>query len=154
MKKTICTLLSALMVLSLASCGSGNAGKADSGKQTASAYLIGSEDATVEVTVDLSGGWSVEFARGAAYLYDSEITEGKESVAMLITLDQEVYDEDMAAAEADKDHKEADGGVYYTYYEDEGAYLTSLNDSAYILITADKADIESIVARFALALEQ
>ena len=54
----------------------------------------------------------------------------------------------------DKDHKEADGGVYYTYYEDEGAYLTSLNDSAYILITADKADIESIVARFALALEQ
>ena len=31
-------------------------------------------------------------------------------------------------------------------------YLTSLNDSAYVLITADKADIEAIVARFTLSL--
>ena len=152
MKKTICTLLSALMVLSLASCGSGNAGKAD-GKQTASAYLIGSEDATVEVTVDLSGGWSVEFARGAAYLYDSEITEGKESVAMLITLDKEVYEDHLANAMADENHKEANGGVYYTYYENEGGYLVSLNDSAYALITADQKNLEAIVARFALALD-
>ena len=41
---------------------------------------------------------------------------------------------------------------YYTYYEDEMGYLTSLNDSAYVLITANKADIEAIVARFTLSL--
>ncbi len=150
MKKTICILIAVCIMLALAACG---AGTADSGKQTASAYLDQDSDTVVDVTVDLSGGWSVDFARGAVYLYDGENTEGKESVAMLITLDQEVYEENMAAAEADKDHKDADGGVYYTYDEDEGAYLTALNDSAYILITANKADIESIVARFTLALE-
>lgn len=155
MKRAICVLLAAIMVLSLAACGSGNAGsKANTGKQTASAYLDQTEDAVVEVTVDLSGGWSVEFARGAAYLYDGEITEGKESVVMLTTLDQEVYEDHLANAMADTNHKESDGGVYYTYSEYESAYLTALEDSAFVLITTqNKADIEAIVARFALALD-
>ena len=104
------------------------------------------------MTVDLSSGWSVEFVRGAVYLYDSEITETNDGVAMLVTLDKAVYEENLEAAMADESHKEADGGVYYTYYEDEMGYLTSLNDSAYVLITANKADIEAIVARFTLSL--
>jgi hypothetical protein len=149
MKRIICTLLAVVLLLSLGACSSGNA---KSGKQTASAYLNQESDAAIEVTVDLSGGWSVEFVRGAVYLYDSEITETNDGVAMLVTLDKEVYEEDLEAAMADESHKEADGGVYYTYYEDEMGYLTSLNDSAYVLITADKADIEAIVARFTLSL--
>ena len=151
MKRMICVLLAAVMVLSLAACGNGNA---SSGKQTASAYLNQDEDVAVEVTADLSGGWSVEFARGAAYLYDGEITEGKEGIAMLLTIDKDVYDEDYAKAMADGSHKEADGGVYYTDDGNRAAYLASLNDSAYILITtANKKDIEATVARIALALD-
>jgi len=142
-------LLAAVMMLSLAACGGRST---NSQKQTASAYLSQDRDTAVEVTVDLSGGWSVEFVRGAAYLYDREITETNDGVAMLVTLDKEVYEEDLEAAMADENHKEADGGVYYTYYEDEMGYLTSLNDSAYVLITANKADIEAIVARFTLSL--
>lgn len=149
MKRMICTLLADVLLLSLAACSSENV---NSGKQTASAYLDQESDAAIEVTVDLSGGWSVEFVRGAVYLYDSEITETNDGVAMLVTLDKEVYEEDLEAAMADESHKEADGGVYYTYYEDEMGYLTSLNDSAYVLITANKADIEAIVARFTLSL--
>ena len=145
MKRMICTLLAAVLLLSLAACSSGNV---NSGKQTASAYLDQESDAAIEVTVDLSGGWSVEFVRGAVYLYDSEITETNEGIAMLVTLDKEVYEEDLEEAMADESHKEADGGIYYTYYEDEMGFLTSLNDSAYVLITANKADIEAIVARF------
>ena len=129
MKRMICTLLAAVLLLSLAACSSGNV---NSGKQTASAYLDQESDAAIEVTVDLSGGWSVEFVRGAVYLYDSEITETNDGVAMLVTLDKEVYEEDLEAAEM--------------------GYLTSLNDSAYVLITANKADIEAIVARFTLSL--
>ena len=148
MKRTICALLAALIALSLAACGTAN-----SGKQTASAYLD-QDGNCVTVTVDLSGGWSVEFVRGAAYLYDGEITEGKEGVAMLITLDKDVYEEDLAKAMADGGHKEADGGVYYTDETGRGAFLCSLNDSAYILITAtNKNDIEAIAARFTLALD-
>ena len=143
-------LLTIILALALAGCGAGGADKTDGGKQTASAYLD-QDGSCVEVTVDLTGGWSVEFARGAAYLYDSEITEDKESTAMLITLDKDVYEEDMDEAMGDDSHKEADGGVYYTGSGNEGSYLTSLNDSAYVLITTqDKANIEDIVARFTL----
>lgn len=108
MKRMICTLLAAVLLLSLAACSSGNV---NSGKQTASAYLDQGSDAAIEVTVDLSGGWSVEFVRGAVYLYDSEITETNGGVAMLVTLDKEVYEEDLEAAMADESRKEADGGV-------------------------------------------
>ena len=149
MKKIICVLLAAAMVFALAACGSGNA---NSGKQTASAYLD-QDGNCVTVTVDLSGGWSVEYVRGAAYLYDGEITEGKEGVAMLITLDKDVYEEDLAKAMADGNHKEADGGVFYTDEAGRGAYLVSLNDSAFVLITANAKDIEAVVARFALSLD-
>ena len=55
MKRTICTLLAAAFLLSLAACGTTN-----SGKQTASAYLDQETEAAIEVTVDLNGGWSVE----------------------------------------------------------------------------------------------
>ena len=149
MKRTICVLLAVLTALSLAACGQG---EATGGKQTASAYLNQDKEAVIEVTVDLSGGWSVEFVRGAAYIYDSEITETNDGVGMLVTLDKEVYEEDLADAMADENRKEADGGVYYTYYEDEAGYLASLDDSAFILIWADKADIEAVVSRITFSL--
>lgn len=153
MKKTICVLLAVVMAFSIASCGTGNVSQTEDGRQTASAYLDQSGDAVVEVTVDLSGGWSVEFARGAVYLYDGEITAGKECAAMLVTLDRDVYEDDLATAMADEKHKESASGVYYTMYEDDDAYLTSLNDSAYVLITAgNQADIEAVVSRFMLSL--
>lgn len=44
-------------------------------EQTASAYLDQSGKA-VKVTVDLTGGWSVEFAPGAVYLYEGN-TDGE-----------------------------------------------------------------------------
>ena len=96
----------------------------------------------------------MEFVRGAAYLYDGEITPGRESAAMLVTLDKYVYEEDLARAMAVKDRREADGGVYYTDDGDRGAYLASLQDSAFVLITtANRKDIETVVSRFAFALD-
>ena len=147
MKRTFCILLVAVLMLSLAACGTAN-----SGKQTASAYLDQAEEAPVEVTVDLSGGWSVEFVRGAAYFYDSEITDTNEGVAMLLTLDKEVYEEYLTEAMADDNRKETDEGVYFTSDGGESGYLTSVNDSAYVLITSDKTDVEATVARVTLAL--
>ncbi len=73
------------MVLSLATCENGN-----STSQAASGYLDQAGDDAVEVAVDLSGGWPVELVRGAAYLYDGEITKGKEAAAVLTTLHKEM----------------------------------------------------------------
>ncbi len=113
------------MLLSLVACGTTNIGK-----QTDSVYLDQEAGAAIEVTVDLSGGRSVEFVRGAAYLYDRKITETNDGAAMLLTLDKEIYEEDLEAAMADENHKEADGGVYDTHCEDEMGELTSWNVSA------------------------
>ena len=152
MKKDICIFIAAFMIISLADCNTGNTDSTKNNKQTASAYLDQNENSAVEVTADLSGGWSVEFARGAVYLYDGEIAEGKEATAMLITLDKEVYEEYMAEAMTDENHKEVNGGIYYAGSEAESAYLTSLNDSVFIrIITDNEENIETIVSRFSIS---
>jgi hypothetical protein len=152
MKKMLCVLLGGCMLFAMTAFGTE---AADNAMQTASAYLDQSEAAAIAVTVDLSGGWSVEFARGAVYLYDGEITDDSECTAMLVTLDQELYEEYMADAGADDNHIEADDGVYFTYNENEKAYLASLDDAAFFLITASaEADMESIAARFIISLDE
>lgn len=55
-------------------------------EQTASAYLDQSGKA-VKVTVDLTGGWSVEFAPGAVYLYEGN-TERYRTIPLSYTESQ------------------------------------------------------------------
>ena len=156
MKKLLITLTVLCLVFSMTACSGGSGSDAaDSVKQTAEAYLDQDSDAVITVKADLSGGWSIEYARGAAYIYDSEITEGKSCTGMLITLDKVTYEDWLKTADADENKREADNGIYFTSYEegDEEGYLTSLDDKAYVLITANKDLIESVVARFELSLE-
>lgn len=134
--KKIASLTAALLALMLllCACGSTDSGAAEeetadagTGKQTASAWLS-EEDTDVRVTIDLTGGWSVDFARGAFYLYDGENVEGKEAVAIGIMLSKEVYDEHMADAEASDSLREVEGGVAFTR-EDYEAYLFTVTGS-------------------------
>lgn len=151
MKKIVLPLLALCMVMLLTACGGSGE---QSGKQTAQAYLNQDSKAVIVTTVDLTDGWSVEFARGAAYIYDTEITEGLESTAMLVTLDKQVYEEDMAEAAKAEDYTEADGGAYYTSESGEQNYLAAVDGKAYVLITANsEADIKDIVSRVDLAIE-
>ena len=159
MKKRIYLLLVICLLAALTACGSGSTDEQSgdsqaAGSQTAQAYLDQDTDTPSVVTVDLSGGWSVEYARGAVYLYDGPAGVDVPSVAMLNSLDKNVYEEYIEQANADENKTEADGGIYFTLYEDEGAYITSVDDAAYFLITSTDADaIKDIVARFTLALE-
>ena len=148
MKRIIALLMAAALAIGLAVC----AAEDGSAAQTASAWLD-QDGSVVLVTVDLTGGWSVEFARGAAYLYDGAITEGKECVAMLVTLDKEVYDEDLAAAQAEGNAAEAGGGIVYPSYEG-WTCLARVEDAAYYLIQAyGDVDVEDICARFVVEPE-
>ena len=77
------------------------------GMQIASAWLINGDDETrTYVTIDLSGGWSVEFAPGAFYLYENMQSKEDESSAMGITLSEEVYDEYADEAEESSGYEE------------------------------------------------
>ena len=80
-----------------------------------------------------------------------EARKMKEAAAVLTTLHKDVYEDHLENAMADGNQKEADGGVYYTYYENEKGYLTALNDAVFVRITADKENIEAVVARISLS---
>ena len=150
MKKTIATIaITAITtVVIAAACFAGCARK--SVKQTASAYLDQDEN-TVTATVDLTDGYSCDFARGAVYLNDDK----DNAIATGITLDKEVFDEYAAAAKADANSKEIGGGVMFQR-DGQMIFVKTVGDSAYFGIFAENAtpaQMEKLVERFAVALE-
>ena len=90
MKKAFAFILAAALTFGTAAAAS--ADYAFVNVQNASAYLE-QDGHEVRLTVDLSDGWSVEFAHAAAYLYDGPNDGVKEAIAMGLTLEKQVYDE-------------------------------------------------------------
>ena len=147
MKKTIATALTAIIALTILgiACFAGCAKKSEPVKQYASAYLM-AENCEITTTVDLTDGYSCEFATGAVYLYDKD----SNNTAIAMTLDQDVYEDYTSHAQAASDTKEYNGGVMFTE-DDQMIYICEVGDSAYFGIFAKGADasqMESIVARF------
>ncbi|MBR2667057.1 MAG: hypothetical protein IKD96_02725 [Oscillospiraceae bacterium] len=153
-KKLIALAAAAVMLIALLA-GCGSAGPeppapepAVEVKQTASAWLD-QDGSTISATVDLTGGWSVEFARGAVYLYDSEDYEHRQAIAMGLTLDKEVYDEYAAEAAEAESFRELENGCCYTQSDGTQAYLSTVGDDAYFMVCVNPgADGDAIYARF------
>lgn len=160
MKKAICLIGTvALCAALLAGCGQTSEPAdtaADVVKQSASAWLTaGDDDGRFSAKVDLTGGYSVEFASGAIYLYDQEIVDGvTESVAMAVSLSEEVYNEYMDEASQSDSYREVDGGVAYVNGSDEDSYLVQVGENGFVLITMDQGeDSDTLFARFAFESE-
>ena len=161
MKKAICVIGSvALCAALLAGCGQSGAPAetaADAVKQSASAWLTAEDDeGRFLAKVDLTGGYSVEFASGAVYLYDQEIVDGEtESVAMAVSLSEEVYNEYMDEAGQSDTYREVDGAyVAYVNGSDEDSYLVQVGENGFVLITMDQGDdSDDLFARFAFEEE-
>ena len=161
MKKAICLIGSvALCAALLAGCGQSGAPAetaADAVKQSASAWLTaGDDEGRFLAKVDLTGGYSVEFASGAVYLYDQEIVDGEtESVAMAVSLSEEVYNEYMDEANQSDTYREVDGAyVAYVNGSDEDSYLVQVGENGFVLITMDHGDdSDDLFARFAFEEE-
>ena len=130
MKKAFTLFLAMVLALSL---GVGIAESAEEGRQVATAWLD-QEGAEVGVMVDLSGGWSVEFAHGAIYLYDGDYSEDKDATAIGMTLDQELFEEYRAEAVAAESYRELEGAEYYVRDDETGAYLIPVGDDAYFML--------------------
>ena len=119
-----------------------------SAAQTVSAGLI-NEDVRSIVTVDIHGGWSVEFARGAAYLYEGEILPDMECDARCVMLDKEVYEEYQSEAGAAESFREVEGGITWSREEEgEICYLFQDGKEGYFLLTVNAdMDGDSVYAR-------
>ena len=152
MKRTITLFLAAAMLFAL-SLGAGETGLAEEGRegrQVATAWLdqAGSE---IGVSVELTGGWSVEFAHGALYLYDGDYSEDGEAVAFGLTLDEEVFAEYDAEAAASESCREIEGGQCYTQEDGTTAYLLRVGDDAYFMLCVNEGvDGDAVLARIKL----
>ena len=156
MKRTIASTLAALaLTVGLAfACIAGCANKSEQVKQTATAYLDQTGN-SVTATVDLSNGYSCDFARGAIYLYDQENKEGVPCVAMGITLDEQVYNDYIKASKEAKDSTEIKDGIMYSA-DGRMIYVCKVGEAGFFGVFAEHASpaqMESFISRFEVVPE-
>ena len=152
MKKIIALGIAAVMTACVAA--PAFAGGKFEGKQTASAR-IDQGGKEVSVTVDLSDGWSVEFASGALYLYDGPAYPEKEADVIALTLDQEVYDEYIQDAENHEDARTEDGITAYSEEDGTKDYFFEVGDGsgAFFMISVVNQDEDADAAMSRIAVE-
>ena len=153
MKKTIAIALTAIIVTTgiAIACFAGCAKKSEPVRQTASAYL-NQEGTVVEATVDLTDGYSCDFARGAVYLHDGN---NNTDPAIGIVLEQENYEDHVVASQAAADRKDINGGFMYSA-DGQIFFITKVTDDVYFGIFAEgitTTQMESIIARFTVVPE-
>ena len=129
-------LVISTLILSLAISSAAFAREVPKDIQTASAVLD-ADGVDLTVYVDLSDGYSVDFATGAVYLYKGgAVGDDVEPVAMGICLERQVYDEYVSAAEdkepltdrSDVVSYSSDGENLYLYNENGAYFLIIMND--------------------------
>ena len=175
-RKCLVLLVSAGMILSLAACSGADKGSESKAAaetesagteasseasevlpgQYASAALRINEKKGAIVTVDLSGGCSVDFAYGAIYFYDNvhHLSEDDPVTAYGFIMDKQEYDEFIESAKQYHEVEETDELVKIDEGENEIRYMFPAGDDVYFSILASKnADADSIYARFKVSSE-
>ena len=148
MKKTLAAILTTAMVLGSITAVSAAASLED--RQTASARLDQGGNEVV-VTVDLSDGWSAEFAPNAVYLYDGPVSDGTEAVAVGLTIDEEVYNGQIAIGEEQKNFRSENGVIAYDQPEGSHDYYFEAGNDAFFMVTVNKdMDGDAVLERFAV----
>ncbi len=107
------------------------------------------------MTVDLTDGYSVEFASGAAYFYKGEASDENEVAAYAYVISKEEYDEEIAYLTADrssgKDFKDLGDGVFSDSEEESCVYFFPTEDGLFMKVAVQKAGMDeakSIFPRF------
>ena len=124
---------------------------ADDTDHFAAATLFLDDGKEAYVTVDVSGGCCVEFARGAVYFYDNKTTlsENDEVAAFGFIRSQEEYDEFIADYQDAESFEQTD--EYVKAADEDGSvyYWFPVTDEIYFSIHAGKdSDPDSVFARF------
>ncbi len=137
------------MALALTSCSAGKGSGDPEHRQTAtSTYRLDGQETIV--SVDLSGGWSVEFATGSVYLYDGPDDGAREPIAFGYVITQQEYEDIIAEYNSYDSFSEVGAGVIFD--EGEGGsnkYAFAIGNGLSFLIAADRsADADAIYNRF------
>ena len=152
-KKVLLVAFALVLTMCLvAGCGSSNSGE----KQTASAWqTVGDGDKQAVMTVDLTGGYSVEFATGAAYFYKGEPSDDNEVLAFGYVITEKEYNDEVSYFQNNDEYKDALqdlGDGVYCYSEETGAqYFMPAEDGFYLKIAVQEAgmdEADSIYPRF------
>ena len=148
MKKGIGLILVLCMMMALGVCAQADQ-EEGAGRQTATdTFQVEGKEAVV--AVDLTGGWSVEFASQSIYLYDGANDGERPEIAFGYVIDQQEYDENIAEYSSYDSFVEDADGVKFSE-EDGGSnkYLFAVGNGLYFMIAADQdADAEAVYARF------
>ena len=119
-------------------------------EQTATAYLD-QDGNEVIVTVDLTGGWSVEFAPGAVYLYDGKADVNNPAAAIGLTLDEDVFQDYMKTAQESDSYREYAHSFAFTEEDGTNDYFFSPGPDTYFMIAVSPEEDGDIVsARFSV----
>ncbi len=150
MKKMIILIAVLVLAMMMAIAGCGTEEQAS----TATARLT-EGDHTTMATVDLSGGWSVQFATGAVYLYEG-VNDGEvDCTAMVVTLEKKVYDEYVTGYKDEESYKQSDGKI--TYIDPDTSetvfMVTTENDMYYKVTVAEGVDADAVLTRLTLEAE-
>ena len=149
MKKAI-IIISLLMTVMIVMAGCGSQEQAS----TASSRLT-EGDNTAMATVDLSGGWSVEFASGAIYMYEGPNDGKTDCTAMAVTLEKEVYDEYSENNKDNETYAENDGVISYTDPDNgETNFLFETEKGMHIMLAVNEGtDADAVLAKLTLVDE-
>ena len=129
--------------------------KETSDKQSAAAKQQVSENQSAIMTVDLTGGYSVEFATGAAYFYKGDTLDESETIAHAYVIDKTSFEEETSYFEnnddLEGDYKKLKDGTYSYKTESNAEYFFSTNDNLYMKVVVQKdflSEADSIYTRF------
>lgn len=119
------------------------AGCSNDVKHSASAKLNVGENDSAVMTVDLTGGYSVEFASGAVYFYEGEPSDETYAHGFVIT--KEEYEEEYNYFEGKDDlegeYKSLEDGGFY--YKDDSSveYFFPSEDGYYVKVVVNETDL-------------
>lgn len=142
-----------ILALSLAACGAGQTPEAETAAGEYQTHTFDFQGNIVDVSVDLSGGWDVEFGPEAADLYDGPPDGGRDPVAYGVYESREEYEERLGKADTYTAFADVENGVTFTDSAGVQDYIIDLGDDVYYLISVrPDQDAREIFDRFIVDL--
>ena len=146
MKKKVMVMVVLLFTVCMVLAACGNSEPAASPVKNTATATMDEGEIPVDVTIDVSSGYSVVFNRDGFFLFDGEYDDSTYPLVTATILTEEVYNQYIDDNKDSDTFKEEYGIMRYTSSIGEQAYLYKIGEKVPFLMTfeksvdADKAD--------------